>query len=321
MIISAVSVLVLTGLTGQPEGRLRSLGDVNAAVSRLTFSPNGRHLAVGASPTILIWDLVTGQRGAIRVATEEITSLVLSSDGKTLAFTDRKRDKEAVIYVWQYSLDAKGFSAREVAKLRGHDEQILALSFSPDGMRLASTAEFPDKKSRVWDISMGQTVFTLPASHEAGCIAFSPDKKLLVTGDFTVIRIWNAADGKHIADLKSDIARVGSLSFSLDGALLAAGGSGLIQVWEMNGYRDRSRIKSEGGNAAAMSPPRRYLATATRKDIRILSVDHGAELLKIDGGAPVAFSPDGKQMALARGREVVLRELTDLKIEEKSPRR
>ena len=83
-------------------------------------------------------------------------------------------------------------SGRVVHTLTGHSADVTAVSFSPDGRRLA-TASF-DRTVKLWDVQTGEDVFTL-RGHTAGLsnLAFSPDGNLIISGggDDTA-RVWNA---------------------------------------------------------------------------------------------------------------------------------
>jgi WD40 repeat protein len=83
-------------------------------------------------------------------------------------------------------------SGRVIHTLTGHSAEVVSLTFSPDGRRLA-TASF-DRTIKLWDVQTGQDVFTL-RGHTAGlvCLAFSPDGNEIVSGGFDgTARVWNA---------------------------------------------------------------------------------------------------------------------------------
>ena len=72
-------------------------------------------------------------------------------------------------YYWQQlcHLAARTFS--------GHLDIVHCVAFSPDGQRLATAS--PDKTAKVWEVSTGRELFTLPG-HKAmlnlNSVAFSP---------------------------------------------------------------------------------------------------------------------------------------------------
>ena len=80
---------------------------------------------------------------------DEITTLAIAPDGKTLASGSR----DAIVKVWDLE------TRRERATLRGHSAPILALSFSEDSGSLASADA--DRNLRVWDVTTGHELLSL----------------------------------------------------------------------------------------------------------------------------------------------------------------
>ena len=86
--------------------------------------------------------------------------------------------------------------------LRGHDNQIWAVAWSPDGKRIATGSW--DATAKVWDTASGQELLTL-RSHKGNVygVAFSPDSKRLATAGWDkTARVWDADSGKEILTLR-----------------------------------------------------------------------------------------------------------------------
>lgn len=171
---------------GNPTLSLRFEGIIFAV------SPDGRHLCSGdVDNTVRIWNIQTGRmlhrfegpEGRVNSITFCPNSLTLASGGD-----------DSIIRIW----DVK--TGILVRKLEGHTSGIGSLSFSSDAKYLASggcasgeellTRSDSDKKNydrtvRIWDVSTGQTIFSIDASSEREHIhvqdehvaMFSPDSK------------------------------------------------------------------------------------------------------------------------------------------------
>ncbi|CCA76038.1 hypothetical protein PIIN_10038, partial [Serendipita indica DSM 11827] len=82
-------------------------------------------------------------------------------------------------------------------RLDGHDDSVMAVSFSPDGHRIVSSSS--DKTVRLWDVETGQQLGKPLQGHTGSVtsVALSPDGLRIVSGshDHTV-RLWDAQTGR-----------------------------------------------------------------------------------------------------------------------------
>jgi WD40 repeat protein len=132
--------------------------------------------------------------------------------------------------------------------VEAHAKWIRHVVVSPDGKLLASVAD--DMACRLWDAD-GKMVREMRGHQEKTphhfpsmlyAAAFSPDGKLLATGDKVGhVVVWEVATGRQAATLEApvmytwdpvqrrhSIGGLRSLAFSPDGKLLAAGGMGKV---------------------------------------------------------------------------------------------
>jgi WD40 repeat protein len=133
--------------------------------------------------TIIFWDVATRKVLGAPLEAEwpGVSSLALSSDGKTLASGSPIR---RTIVLWDVA------TRRRKSQLLGGPATILA--FSPDGKTLAS-GDY-DGQISLWDISTGQLLGPPLDGHSKYIVGlgFSKDGKMLVSGgnDKTAV-LWN----------------------------------------------------------------------------------------------------------------------------------
>jgi sugar lactone lactonase YvrE len=107
---------------------------------------------------------------------------------------------------------------------------------------------------------------------EVRCVAISPDGKVVVSGGGDgAVKVWDAEGNKESRSLGKPQGVVLSVAMACDGKLVAAGGlDGAVRLWD----------------------------ATTGKDLAESAADPTAPVYAL------AFSPDGKTLAVAAGREV-----------------
>jgi dipeptidyl aminopeptidase/acylaminoacyl peptidase len=108
---------------------------------------------------------------------------------------------------------------RSLATCSGHEAEVTAVAFSPDGTRLATGSD--DTTARLWNVATGEEL-ALCADHALPItsLAFAPDGTRLATGsrDKTA-RVWEASSGASLAVLAGHAGPVSSLAFALTAAV------------------------------------------------------------------------------------------------------
>jgi hypothetical protein len=146
--------------------------------------------------------------------------------------------------------------------------------------------------------------------HEGGVYspAFSRDGKRIVTAsDDKTARIWDAATGQPIAQLKGHEGAVYSAAFSPDGRrIVTASEDKTARIWDAaTGQPIGQPLKGHEGAvySAAFSPDGKRIVTASEdKTARIWDAATGQPIAQLKGQGAVtraAFSPDGKRIVTA----------------------
>jgi WD40 repeat protein/serine/threonine protein kinase/Tfp pilus assembly protein PilF len=116
-------------------------------------------------------------------------------------------------------------------------------AYSPDGRYFATSGRDVTASAdvRIWDAATGRPRGQpLPRLNYVAAMAFSPDSRLLVTGDYDrLVRFWDSATGKESGPPLPQVDIVLGLAFSPDGKMLAVShskdysGSYGVVLWDV----------------------------------------------------------------------------------------
>jgi WD40 repeat protein len=221
------------------------------------FSPDSRTVVTASSKTVRLWEVATGKeiavlRGYQGWDTGAVSSVAFSPDGRMLitgsrGLVDGSRDSTARL--WDVT------SGTEVAVLRGHEDRINSVAFSPDGRTVVTGSQ--DKTVRLWDLTTGKETAVLRGHEDAvTSVAFGPDGRTVITGsDDRTGRLWEVATGKELARLPHDQA-VTSVAFSPDGRMAATGSQDTnARLWEVATGREIARIPHQRAVSSVQFSP------------------------------------------------------------------
>ncbi|MBT8224687.1 MAG: hypothetical protein KJO75_04160 [Dactylosporangium sp.] len=164
----------------------------------------------------------------------------------------------------------------DLQRLHGYDLSADAVAYSPDGTTLAVVviARYIVAPGhgmvRRWDPATGRPRSQPLTDHTnyASTVAFSPDGNILAVGDRTgAVHLWGRATDQRIDTIRTgNDGGVRSVAFSPDGAMLASGGDdGTVQLWNPVTKQPLGRpvSVSYGASGMAFSPDGRVLAIAS----------------------------------------------------------
>ncbi len=188
--------------------------------------------------------------------------------------------------------------------LRGHEDQINFIAWSPDGRYLASASV--DRTIQIWDGQTGEPIKTLEGHTDLiFSVAWSFDGQRIASGSWDeTIRIWDGQTGEPIKTLEEHESPILDVAWSPDGRLASGSLDGMIRIWD--GQTGKPIKTLEGHQAdvcsVAWSPDGQWLASGSGdKTIILWDGKTGRRGHILEGHTEtvcgVSFSPDGRLLA------------------------
>ncbi|WP_051830155.1 MULTISPECIES: WD40 repeat domain-containing protein [Streptomyces] len=296
------------------------LDKIWTSASSLTFGPDGRTLAASDRGSVRLLNVADPAHvvavGRALTGSASVGSIAFSPDGHILATTFA----DHIVGLWNTADPARSTSL--APPLAGHTAAIYSVAFGPDGHTVATASE--DRTVRLWHLPTALLTGHTDIVTET---LFGAGGRLLATAstDLTV-RLWNTEDPASptpLGRIQDSESTITSMALSTDGRALATSvyGDKRVTLWNLAEparptVAARITNFSAGVSTVAFSPDGRILATATStgisggdNSVRLWDVSDltGVRLRgqlptgAVTVGGTIAFSPDGRTLAVSGG--------------------
>lgn len=232
---------------------------MNDTSSLITFSPDGKTLAVSDDTATKLLKVTTGQVLRIYEDIKAFYGLTFTSDSKMMLVigsygrlymrdvaTDQKLEKKEQLISNSCKHSSSGTSKdgrtialacddgtiklwdlvleKEIQTFKGYAKSVASLALSPDGKTIALGRD--DSLISLWNLATGELRNFAGHALKVGSIAFSPDGKTIASEEESgVIKLWNALTGQEIRTIRKvteNLTSNLSVVFSRDGKLVAS---------------------------------------------------------------------------------------------------
>ncbi len=291
-------------------------GGADCPCEDFVFSPDGSRLAAVSRMSaelreVFIYDTVDGRlcctvSTTLRQEWGDAIMLFTPDGGRLITSCNANE-----LLVWNVA------DGGLLARLPGHDSNVIAAAMSPDGRQIASGTV--SGHIHVWNADSYTCEQTLIGHTAAVSSLVFRDDETLVSGSLDgTVRFWSSTAAEPLAVLP-DIRGMSAAVFRPDGRQLAVAprDQGGIQIWDP---RTVQRIHtlidtSDTAKQIAYSPDGSLVAAAFQSprqdgDVRVWQADSGKLLWTLgghaEGAVAVAFSADGTRLLTTSGNGMVM---------------
>ncbi len=337
-----------------PDGAIARLG--KGRINDMEYSPDGKILAVATTIGIWVYDTETYQeRKLFTRSHQEMETVNFERDGTVLVGTERLNNRKVTrwdvplteieksskkkhdfarkaiynsdrntfatirsknIHIW----DSETNTSKHI--LKGHEDYIGCLSYSPDSRIIASGSK--DQTIRLWDVKTGKHIRTLRGHQsQINFLSFSPDGNTLISesSDMT-INFWDiesmelklplAIQGV-ISDKSIEKEKIKRTFFSPDkSVLITTGENRTIHLWDTSTgklkhtFSDKNEDNKErsyvwGVEDILFSPDGKSILSLVKdSQIRMWDIATGKRIPFTGNTGYITnatYSPDGKTLA------------------------
>ena len=210
------------------------------------------------------------------------------------------------IGIWLYDVQTgRELTLTTAARMNGMSNDI---ALNPDWQTFAKR-DSDENTVELWDLHTGQLKTTFEGHKKRiAAVAFSPDSKLLASGDFDgMIWLWNIDTNEH-KQIQTSHKIVDEVMFSPDGRTIVSSWDRDTRLWDIATGEFKGRLEdTTGTNNIVFNSDGTILYGASRNELRLWDPDTGKITMKLGFKSSQArhsvFSPDGQTIATGGGND------------------
>ncbi len=283
-------------------------------VSEAAVAPNGKAVATVRGSVMSLVDLASGKETKVfKGHSDQIRAVAFSPDARKLASSSL----DETLRIWDLA------SGRQISELKISLAKAFEMEFSVDGNVLIGNCS--DGFVRGWSLTEEKEIFSVrtteaddPGHRHLFSLSADGRQLVLVKRNLEQAAVWELPSQIELwrpeGEWKGEWTHF--VGFSPRDAYLAIANGGQIKLWDLANRKPLVTLSSPGWvSVIAFSPDEKVLAAATEGgSILTWELPSGRKPSDIDaqaevGGTPIAFSPDGTQLAFILGYGAALAEL------------
>ncbi len=292
----------------------------------VTLTPDASRLAAlltsdNAEPILCVWDVASGL--LLHQVKQPVSVFAFSPDGAALATADKANKVTFHPLSAPHSKDTVITSGRSAVRSLAL-QRLRQMSENTHNPSWELAVGDAGGTVKIWDIEAQAPIAScLGGSFNADAVAFNSDGTLIASGGTEAARVWDAATGLHLLDLRTG-GSVKALNFSKSGERLAVGTANgydpdSVQVWDLEMGHGAQTLRGLSARVIQVlfSPDERTLAALSHAwEVGVWSLATGELLHRISvpqgilaDNAALAFSPDGNRLAFSTSQRATLWDL------------